>query len=102
MLMKYYILGFKKILNFRSEATLNEFWMFFVFNIFVNVIFTIICKKLNFHEYVYQVYRIASVLAFISLGFRRLKNAGYPGWLFLIPIVNLILASMPEKEILKN
>lgn len=100
--MKYYILGLKKILDFRSEATLNEFWMFFIFNIIVNVIFTIICKKLNFHESVYQVYRITSVFAIISLGFRRLKNAGFPRWLLLIPIINLILASMPQKDILKN
>ena len=44
-------------------------------------------------------YIVILTLALVSLGFRRLKNAGYSGWLFLIPFVNLILALSPKKQV---
>ena len=96
--MKNFFLAFKNIFNYSGESTLNEFWSFFGINFIVNLIITIICKKLNLHEYVYDTYRVISILALIAIGFRRLKNAGFTGWLFFIPLVNLLLASLPEKK----
>lgn len=96
--MKNYLLAFKNIFNYSGEATLNEFWTFFGINFIVNIIVTIICKKLNLDDYVYKTYRIISIFAFVSIGFRRLKNAGLSGWLFLIPLANLLFASYPEKK----
>jgi uncharacterized membrane protein YhaH (DUF805 family) len=39
------------------------------------------------------------MIPFITLGFRRLNDAKFSKWLFLIPVVNLILAAFPSKEI---
>ena len=97
--MKYYFLAFKNIFNFKGEATLKEFWSFFIINLIVSIIVAIIFNKLLVPNYVLTIYRVICVLALIAVGFRRLKNAGMSGWLFLIPLVNLIFASLPEKNL---
>jgi uncharacterized membrane protein YhaH (DUF805 family) len=97
--MKDYINAFKNIFNYRDEATLKEFWNFFIFYFLFNIIIRFIVKRFSMPEYIHNTYIVIVSLALISIGFRRLKNAGYSGWLFLIPIVNLILALLPEKEI---
>jgi uncharacterized membrane protein YhaH (DUF805 family) len=35
-------------------------------------------------------------LPLITLGFRRLNDAGYNKWLFLIPIAGVLLATTPQ------
>jgi len=97
--MKDYINAFKNIFNYKDEATLKEFWNFYFFTFLLNVIIRFLDKRFPLPEYLYIPYVIIVILALISVGFRRLKNAGYSGWLFLIPIVNLILALMPQKEV---
>lgn len=97
--MKDYINAFKKIFNFKDETTLKEFWNFFFINLIVNVMVRFLVKKFSLPENLYNLYSIIILFTLISIGFRRLKNAGYSGWLFLIPFVNLILALLPEKEI---
>ncbi|WP_394759357.1 DUF805 domain-containing protein [Flavobacterium sp.] len=99
--MKYYFLAFKNIFNFKDEANLKEFWFFFIINILISGVVAYICKKLALPDYVFTIYRTVMILVLVSVGFRRLKNAGYSGWLFLIPIINLVFASMPQKEVKK-
>lgn len=96
--MKNYILAFKNIFNFKGEATLNEFWSFFMVNLLVTLLLVIAVKKLAVPEELSTFYRILSFVVSFSIGFRRLRNAGLSGWLFLIPFVNLFFASLPEKE----
>jgi uncharacterized membrane protein YhaH (DUF805 family) len=97
--MKDYLNAFKNIFNYKDEATLKEFWNFFIFNFFFNIILRLLDKKFSQFEYLYDTYIVIVTLALVSLGFRRLKNAGYSGWLFLIPFVNLILALSPKKQV---
>tara|TARA_R110002072_G_scaffold129809_3_gene268413 strand:- start:8753 stop:9046 length:294 start_codon:yes stop_codon:yes gene_type:complete len=96
--MKNYFLAFKNIFNYKSEATMSEFWSFFIINIIVSFLFTILIEKLSLNNIILITYRIITFLVLFSLGFRRIKNAGLSGWLFLIPIANVILASLPEKK----
>jgi len=100
--MKYYILAFKNIFNFKSESTIIEFWSFFIVNAIVSFLFTVIIKILLEDTIILPLYRIITFLVLFSIGFRRLKNAGFNGWLFIIPIVNLILAFFPEKRVKKS
>lgn len=100
--MKDYLLGLKNVFNYRGESTIKEFWNFFIINILVSIVILILSKKYLSTELPSDIFRYLSLIPFYSLGFRRLKNAGYSGWLFLIPIVNLILASLPSKEIKNN
>jgi uncharacterized membrane protein YhaH (DUF805 family) len=97
--MKDYLNAFKNIFNYTDEATLKEFWNFFIFNFLFDIIIRFLSKRFLLPEYLQNIYTVITILVLISVGFRRLKNAGYSGWLFLIPIVNLILASLPQKEV---
>lgn len=96
--MKYYLLAFKKAFDFKNESSVKEFWYFFFINLLVTFGLIIVSKKIFNTEVISNVYRILSLLPLISLGFRRLRNAGLSPWLFLIPIVNLFLAGLPQKE----
>ena len=97
--MKDYLNAFKNIFNYKDEATLKEFWNFFIFNFFFNIIFKLLDKRFSQSEYLYDTYIVIVTLALVAVGYRRLKNAGYSGWLFLIPFVNLILALRPQKQV---
>lgn len=97
--MKYYFLAFRNMFNFKKEATLNEFWSFFIINLFVSFIVGFLISKMFPHDrYLLSVYRVIDVYILFSVGYRRVKNTGFSGWLFLIPFVNLIFASLPEKK----
>jgi uncharacterized membrane protein YhaH (DUF805 family) len=96
--MKNYFIAFKRMFDFKGESTVNEFWSFFLIKIILIILITYIFKKLNIYDYVFPIYSTLSTVVLISLGFRRLKNAGFSGWLFLIPFANLILASLPSKD----
>lgn len=97
--MKYYFLAFKNIFNFKNEATLIEFWYFFIINLFVSFIFGFLISKVFPNDrFLLSIYRVIDVFIIFSVGFRRVKNAGFSGWIFLIPFVNLIFASLPEKK----
>jgi uncharacterized membrane protein YhaH (DUF805 family) len=96
--MKDYLKAFAKIFNYRDEATISEFWNFFVINIIVNVMIRLLVRKFSIPELYHNIYIVIATLTLLSIGFRRLKNAGYSGWLFLIPIANLFLATYPEKK----
>lgn len=97
--MKDYLNAFKNIFNYKDEATLKEFWNFFIFNWFFNIIIRLLAKRFSQSEYLYDTYIVIVTLTLVSVGFRRLKNAGISGWLFLIPFVNLILALRPQKQV---
>lgn len=93
-----YINAFRNILDFNGNSTRKEFWNFFFINMLVNIIVRLAVKYFSIPDYFYNVYIVITLLAFIAIGFRRLNNAGKTRWLFLIPIVNLIFALLPEKE----
>ena len=100
--MKYYFLAFRNIFNFKKEATLNEFWYFFIINLLVSFIVAFLISKVFPNDrYLLSIYRVIDVFIIFSVGYRRVKNTGFSGWLFLIPFVNLIFASLPEKEVKK-
>ena len=96
--MKDYINAFKHIFKYKDESTLKEFWNFFIINLIVNVIIRFLVKRFFLPEYLHNIYSVIIFFTLISIGYRRLKNAGYSGWLFLIPILNIILALFPQKE----
>lgn len=99
--MKDYILAYKNIFNYKDESTIKQFWSFFIINIIISSLIMFIAKKYTLSNYIYNTYVAISFLVFLSIGYRRIKNAGYSGWYILIPIVNIIFASLPTNEIKK-
>lgn len=95
--MKYFTTPFIRFLDFNGKSSVKEFWMFLIFQY---MIFTI----LGFVEgmigilYFGKIYLLIILIPFTALGFRRLNDAGFNRWLFLIPLVNILLASIKKNK----
>lgn len=97
--MKYYILGFKRYFDFNGKSTRKEFWYFFLFDVIIHILLGLLKGKFGESvEFVSTIYSMCIIIPYISLGFRRLNDAGYNKFLFLIPIANLFFASMESKK----
>lgn len=97
--MKYLIQPFQNIFNISGKATLKEFWVFFVFYVFLISPVIGFARGLDLlGDNITLALRIVFLFPFITLGVRRLNETKFNKWLFLIPIVNLVLAAFPPKE----
>jgi uncharacterized membrane protein YhaH (DUF805 family) len=96
--MKYYIKAFINVLDFKGKANIKEFWCFLLLNIFITILLSLIGIKIFNSSLISDIYRYISLIPLLSLGFRRLRDAGFSPWLFLIPFINLILAGISKKE----
>lgn len=94
--MKYYINPFLKAFDFNGKSTIKQFWVFILFQYLIFFIIGLIEGQVGI-KYVGKVYLFVTLVPFIALGFRRLNDSGFNRWLFLIPIANIILASIPKK-----
>ncbi|WP_430409003.1 DUF805 domain-containing protein [Kordia sp.] len=95
--MNYYIEPLKRTFDFTGKSTVKQFWMFFLIENIIVFILGILSVKLGIDN-LGDIYLILTLLPFIALGFRRLNDAGYNRWLFLVPLVNIILACIHKKE----
>jgi len=95
--MKYFIKAIRKWNDFSGRTDLKSFWIFFL--IFtLSAIPVSIIKSLTGIQYLFSIYSTIMLVPYVAIGFRRLNDAGINKWLFLIPFVNLILATFPKKE----
>ncbi len=94
--MNYYIEPFKNIFNFSGKSSRKEFWYFFLINILISILIGVIKSIIGVYNLGYY-YELLILIPFISLGFRRLKDAGISSWLFIFPVLNLVLATFPSK-----
>ncbi|MGB5941598.1 MAG: DUF805 domain-containing protein [Leeuwenhoekiella sp.] len=97
--MKYLIDPIKQVFDIKSKATRKEFWTFVIFMYFViypimGVLFAMF-PNLGIFEI---IAKLIVLMPLLSLGFRRLNDTAFSKWLFLIPLVNLILAAFPPEQ----
>jgi uncharacterized membrane protein YhaH (DUF805 family) len=95
--MKYLITPFKRVFDFKGTSNIKEFWYFVLITTLIHIFIGLIKSSLDMY-YLGDIIRVITLLPFIALGFRRLNEAGINKFLFLIPLVNLILASMEKVE----
>ena len=89
---------FKKILDFDGKASRSDFWIFFVFNVFMCFVFGILKNIFKFPGIFTVLFIFYLNFVTLSLGFRRLNDARINKLFFLIPFVNLVLATFPSKK----
>jgi len=100
--MKYFIKCLKNYGDIKGRANRSEFWWFFLFVVIIyellGLIFIIQKTDQNEHNLVLgmvlirNIYLLAMLIPFVSVGIRRMHDVGKSGWYFLIPVYNLILA----------
>lgn len=73
----------KNYTKFDGRACRAEFWWFFL----AYYILTFVTCGVAY---------VAFLIPLIACGFRRVHDAGKPGWFFLIPIYGLILTLTPS------
>lgn len=96
--MKNYFNVLRNTFNFQGKASVNEFWLFVVVNFLIGTLIYFVEYRLTGQEMFQKIYTYLITLPLFSVGVRRLRDAGFNGWLFLIPGVNMLLAALPGKE----
>ncbi len=95
--MRYILNPFKQIYDINGKASLKEFWYFFLFTwLVLYPLWVVFRGQFEFNRELNFWVRILLSLPLITLGFRRLNDAGYNKWLFLIPIAGVLLATTPQ------
>ena len=91
--MKYITAPFRNYFNINGKASSKEFWIFLSFYAFIIMPSLVISNKLiEFDNYVFFLIPV------FTIGFRRLNDTKFSKWLFLVPFINLILASFPSES----
>jgi len=95
--MKYYLKALKNYTNFKGRADRKEYWIFFLINVMISIILTVIDN--NFGLIIDRdmglgllslIYSFVVALPVITVGVRRLHDIGKSGkWIFIafVPII---------------
>jgi uncharacterized membrane protein YhaH (DUF805 family) len=93
MAFQYFLDGFRNFAQFTGRARRSEYWYFYLFAVLIlfglSFLSGLILKESGI--YLVVVYYLACLIPFLSLGVRRMHDAGKSGWFLLIPIYSLIL-----------
>lgn len=76
--------AFAKYATFTGRASRSEYWWFFLFNVIVSVVLTIVFAPLS------GLYSLATLIPGVAIGVRRLHDIGRSGWWLLIGLVPLV------------
>ncbi len=87
--MEWYTKVLKNYVTFSGRARRKEYWMFFLFNFIISIVFGIVTGIIGLPELAY-LYSLAVLLPSIAVGVRRLHDTGRSGWWLLIGLVPLI------------
>ena len=94
-LKTYYLNVFKNsYFNLEGRAGRKQYWLFFLFNfivLFVLLQLTTVGEVIGMMALVlYALYGLAVLLPLISIGVRRLHDAGFCGWWILLGLLPLL------------
>lgn len=79
---------FKKYSDFQGRASRSEFWWFFLFILLVASLLVLINENLG------EIFLILTLLPFLAVGSRRLRDVGKSAWellYLLIPFAGLVI-----------
>ena len=87
--MHWYVDVLKKYATFGGRARRQEFWMFYLFNLIIDIVLQVIDTSVD-TTIPASIYSLALVLPTLALGVRRMHDTNRSGWWILLPIVNLV------------
>jgi len=94
--MNWYLDVLKKYAVFDGRAMRKEYWYFFLFNILINILLTIIDSVIGTinHEagvgLLSGIYALVILIPSIAVSVRRLHDTNHSGWYLLIALVPFI------------
>ena len=90
--MNYYFKVLQNYATFNGRAGRSEFWYFFLFNVIIAFILGFAGGLMQVPQLA-NIYLLAVLIPSIAVGVRRMHDVGMNGWIFLVPVYNIILAS---------
>ncbi|WP_333773776.1 DUF805 domain-containing protein [Streptomyces sp. IBSBF 3136] len=91
--MHWYVDVLKKYAVFSGRARRQEYWMFFLFNIIISIVLTVVDRAIG-SNILSLIYSLAVLLPGLGVTVRRLHDTGRSGWwifISLIPLVGAII-----------
>ncbi|WP_328930487.1 DUF805 domain-containing protein [Streptomyces sp. NBC_00190] len=88
--MHYYTDVLKKYAVFSGRARRQEFWMFVLCNLVVDVVLVTLDVVLGTSGIIDGVYTLAVLLPWVGLTVRRLHDTGRSGWWYLLVLIPLL------------
>lgn len=97
--MNYYLAVLKKYAVFNGRSPRAEYWYFFLFNIIISIVLSIVDGIIGNSGstagvgLLGAIYSLALIIPGIAVGIRRLHDTNHSGWwllISLIPIVGII------------
>jgi uncharacterized membrane protein YhaH (DUF805 family) len=93
--MNWYLLAFKKYATFSGRSRRKEYWMFFLFNIILSIIFAIldlifdlrlINNSISNTGILGGIYSLVTFIPSLAAAVRRLHDINKSGWYLLLPV----------------
>lgn len=84
----------QKYADFAGRARRAEFWYFFLFNLIVAIVLSVVDNVLGTNGLLGGIYSLAVIVPNIAVTARRLHDTGRSGWwqlIGLIPLIGLIV-----------
>ncbi|MGX1194628.1 DUF805 domain-containing protein [Metabacillus sp. SLBN-84] len=88
--MHWYLDVIKKYAVFQGRARRKEYWMFFLFNLIVTIILSIVESLIGLEQILVAIYSILLLLPSLAVAVRRLHDIGKTGWWVLIGLIPII------------
>ncbi len=88
--MNWYLEVIQKYAVFDGRARRKEYWMFFLFNIIIAIVLSIIEGSVGSPGILSTLYSLAVLLPSIGVSIRRLHDTGRTGWWLLIGLIPLL------------
>ena len=88
--MNWYLAVLKNYAGFDGRARRTEYWMFFLVNLVIVIVLTVIGMAVRAGALIGDVYSLALLIPSIAVGVRRLHDTGRSGWWLLIGLIPLI------------
>ncbi len=92
--MQWYTDVLKKYAVFSGRARRKEYWMFFLFNLVISVILSIVDSVAGTNGsgvgVISTIYSLAVLIPSLAVGVRRLHDTGRSGWWILIGLIPII------------
>ena len=99
--MNYYLMVLKKYAVFDGRAQRAEYWYFFLFNIIISIILSILGKAIGVFNITIGtvgseinilslLYSLAVLIPGLAVSVRRLHDVSKSGWMILISLIPLI------------
>jgi len=90
--MQWYLAVLKKYTVFTGRARRQEFWMFFLFNVIISVVLSVVASFAKGLAILSVIYSLAVLLPGIAVAIRRMHDTDRSGWWLFVPIVPIVFA----------